>query len=330
MGCKHMKSQRVRQNIGEYKRHLYYQLKKFLIHDPEYNGLSKNAIIAYTLLLDRHRLSVKNKKFVDKNGDIFLIMSRAELQTLLRVSKNTATKVMYELKAVRLLEEVVRGQGKPNLIYMLMPENPVVERSGDDFRIPNNTHLESQKERAQSPTKSDSKLPISTTPSYSNNELSQNESVSLSVSKSKQDGRDETEHKKLVINVDLIAQTEQEIKENISYEDHIHVDESRKALLDEFVTTMLDVIFTENETVRIGGEDKPRTLVKRQYMRLNYEAIERCLDQFESHAAQIKKKPEYIRTMLYNATMETEAHTVNLVNANRGVGVKSENHQTDS
>lgn len=150
-------TRRIRYSAGEVKRNLFYKFPKYLLLDPEYKGLSANAKITYMVLLDRHQLSIKNG-MVDNKGHVYLILSRAELQSLVGVSENIAMRIMNELKAIGLVEETRRGQGKPNLIYLLAPKNPNLPKpknpdskpAEEDFRTADNAGLDPQMVRPQS------------------------------------------------------------------------------------------------------------------------------------------------------------------------------------
>ena len=84
------------------------------------NRISSNARILYTLLLDRHRVSVKNGWF-DENGEVYIYFKREEMEHQLGVSERTVSKVMQELKGLLLVEEKKQGLNKPNKIYLLSP-----------------------------------------------------------------------------------------------------------------------------------------------------------------------------------------------------------------
>jgi len=137
-------SRKIRYDAGEVKRNAFYKFPKYLLLDPEYKSLAATAKIAYAVLKDRHQLSMRNK-MVDNAGHVYVIFSREEMQSVVGVSKNTVTKIMQELNRFGLLEEVRQGQGKPNRIYLLAPENsnmeepedPVFTPCGDGFRLPN-------------------------------------------------------------------------------------------------------------------------------------------------------------------------------------------------
>ncbi|MCL2360015.1 MAG: replication initiator protein A [Candidatus Bathyarchaeota archaeon] len=106
---------------------------------------------------------------------------------------------------------------------------------------------------------------------------------------------------------------EKEIKDNISYNDLKQAYHFDVGLIDDFVTVVLDTVMTrsDNEPIRINGENKPRALVSGQLMRLTYEDIEHCLKQFKNVTERITKKKQYILTMLYNCKMERNSHERN-------------------
>ena len=103
------------------------------------------------------------------------------------------------------------------------------------------------------------------------------------------------------------------IRENVSYEDLQTAHGDDMELIDEFISIALDAIVSKSKTVRISGEYKPRELVKANLMKLTYADIEHVLMQFREHEERIRKKPQYILSMLYNSPMELNAHYTNWV-----------------
>jgi len=92
------------------------------------NKLSNNARVLYTLLFDRHRISLLNEWF-DENGEVYIYFKREEMESQLGLSERTVSKVMQELKDLFLVEEKKQGMNRPNKIYLLSPiigndENP--------------------------------------------------------------------------------------------------------------------------------------------------------------------------------------------------------------
>ena len=95
--------------------------------------------------------------------------------------------------------------------------------------------------------------------------------------------------------------------------------ESDVRLLNEFVNVALDCLLSEGDRVRINNENKPRELVKSRLMKLTYEHFIYVLDRFTKQKHRIKKKRQYILTMLYNATMELETHYRNAIATDFGL-----------
>jgi hypothetical protein len=122
-----MEENTANQNRKRYTRdhvvkNLFYQLPKFLF-DREFTGLSNDARVLYSLLRNRHDLSIKNG-WLDKNDHVYLIFTRKEMRAQLKLSDKPVKKAMDALKTHALLEEIKQGQGKPNRIYLLVASTP--------------------------------------------------------------------------------------------------------------------------------------------------------------------------------------------------------------
>jgi len=107
----------------------FIQMPRFL-YNGEFAGnrISNNARNLYALLLDRHKISIKND-WHDENGEVYIYFKREEMEQQLGISERTVSKVMQELKDLLLVEEKKQGLNKPNKIFLLSPvvsdnENP--------------------------------------------------------------------------------------------------------------------------------------------------------------------------------------------------------------
>ena len=115
------KNKRVRYTRQTIVTSTFFQMPRFLTSgELAGNKLSNNARMLYTMLHDRHRVSVKNGWF-DENGEVYIYFKREEMQAQLGVSENTVLKIMKELKTLLLVEEKKQGLNKPNRIYLLSP-----------------------------------------------------------------------------------------------------------------------------------------------------------------------------------------------------------------
>lgn len=103
-------------NQKEIYQYKFYMIPKELFVNERYTSLSPAAILLYGILLDRLTLSIKNN-WIDKNGNVYLIFTRKEIQKLLHISDKTCTKVFKELVNAKLLLEKSQGKAKPKLLY---------------------------------------------------------------------------------------------------------------------------------------------------------------------------------------------------------------------
>lgn len=103
-------------NQKEIYQYKFYMIPKELFVNERYTSLSPAAILLYGILLDRLTLSIKNN-WIDKNGNVYLIFTRKEIQKLLHISDKTCTKVFKELVDAKLLLEKSQGKAKPKLLY---------------------------------------------------------------------------------------------------------------------------------------------------------------------------------------------------------------------
>ena len=104
--------------INETLNNKYYQIPQELFINSLYKEkLNSDSKILYAFLLDRLSLSQKNHWF-DKEGRVYLIFTREEVQNKLCLSEKTVTKAFKQLVEVNLIAEKRQGLGKPNLIYV--------------------------------------------------------------------------------------------------------------------------------------------------------------------------------------------------------------------
>ena len=104
----------------EVERFNFLKVPEILVDGEEFNGLSAEAIILYSMLLKRTGMSFKNN-WIDKEGRVFIYFTVEEIMKRRNISKPTAIKTLDELdskKGIGLIERVRIGLGKPNIIYV--------------------------------------------------------------------------------------------------------------------------------------------------------------------------------------------------------------------
>ena len=95
----------------------YIQMPKWLFNE-EFKSLSNDGKVLYSVLRDRHRLSVSNNWVNDKN-EIYFLFSRENMAEMLNCNIKSAIKYFKELLKFNLVEEKRQGINKPNIIYLL-------------------------------------------------------------------------------------------------------------------------------------------------------------------------------------------------------------------
>ncbi len=136
--------------VNEVLENVFYQIPKELLINPIYNNLDSNSILLYGLLLDRLSVSMKNK-WIDKDGNIYLIYSRKEAQNKLKLSDKPITKAFRKLEDAKLIYEIRSGFKKHNIIYVGKIVHQSIEKTMNrimsDSRNGENTILESENVR---------------------------------------------------------------------------------------------------------------------------------------------------------------------------------------
>ena len=110
-------------NCGLYMGGVFLNNSKFysilplkLIYDQQYATLSAKAIILYSLILNRMKLSFANNDFHD-NGGIFIHYSSSKISEHLHCGKSMTRSILHELESVGLIK-VKQQSGLPLKIYV--------------------------------------------------------------------------------------------------------------------------------------------------------------------------------------------------------------------
>jgi len=327
----------------------FYQMPKFLFN-AEFAKMSNDARVLYTIMRSRHELSMKNG-WHDENGEVYIYFKREDMQAMLNLSEKTVTKIVKELKSFALMEEQRQGINKPNKIYLLAPviSNTEVYGTGTvEFTVPEPQVLPSEesdltgvlhgigentdiidtfenphesrtrKNYGSGTVKSTGQDPQILRPSYKENKDDNNISFSVSSCHVISGGLSRPHgHDRHDMTDDFTRRKVEQytalIKDNIGYDSEYEA--SDIALVDEFIAIIIDALFTESPTVRVGKEQKPKAIVENVLLKLNYWDIEHAINQFESVTHKIINKKQYILTLLYNCKLERDAHYINAYTA---------------
>ena len=99
----------------------HMQMPRWLFSDPRYAGMSLDAKVAYTFLLNRFQLSRRNG-WVNELGEVFIIFPRKELAKELHICEQRVTAAFRALKELNLIWEKRCGRGDANQVYLATVE----------------------------------------------------------------------------------------------------------------------------------------------------------------------------------------------------------------
>lgn len=139
---------RVRYTVENITNNRFYQMPKFLL-EGEFKELSNDARVLYSLLRDRHELSLSNN-WINENNEVYLIFTREDMAKLLGCSQPTLRKAIKQLIEFGLMEEERQGLNKPNIIFLtaVSIENTGVKNSFSpeckDFSVQNEKNFQSR------------------------------------------------------------------------------------------------------------------------------------------------------------------------------------------
>ena len=147
-------------NLTNKRKYTYIELPKFLF-EPEYDSITVEAALIYSLLRDNQYISMKNsktsKQFVDKHGDVFTKYSYRRLIDALNIKSKTTIKkhintlVEHHLLIVSSIERKLTTLFKTdNRFYVLEPKEGINKqydsnKTEENHKVHNNFISDSQK-----------------------------------------------------------------------------------------------------------------------------------------------------------------------------------------
>lgn len=122
-----------------------YQVPKMLFLDEEICKISNIAKMAYSIMLDRTKLSM-SKGWQDSEGRVYIIFPQKELQQLLGCSIKTVRSALKELDikdGVGLIDRTKQGMNNPDIIYLL-DYSTTLKYKSQSKETSDNEHLDGQ------------------------------------------------------------------------------------------------------------------------------------------------------------------------------------------
>ena len=315
----------------EAEQYSFYRVPKVLFTAECFKSLSCEAKVLYGLMLDRMSLSIKNRWF-DEEDRVYIIFTVEEIAELLNCGTQKAVKLMKELddnQGIGLIEKKRLGLGKPNVIYVknfILKEKCSPEQRGKaPENLGNTQNSENHNSRIVKTTNQD--LPESQFKNDENHtsriveittqELPNSQSNNTDINNTDFNETDFNEIDSIQsylspsagevrpVGEDVIERMETYralIQENIDYE--CFLDRREKEDVDELIELMVEILMMPDDSVvRIGGADKPVSVVKSRFLKLTYSHIEYVLFSLHRNTSKVANIRAYLLTTLYNSSM---------------------------
>ena len=260
----------------------FYRIPKMLFTEEIFEALSTDAKVLYGLLLDRISLSRENG-WLDDAGRVYVYYTIKSVKKSMRCANTKACGLLRELDEFGLIERKKQGLGKPTIIYVKdFTRFRKAELLGSDKQnsvILNTGTLDKRKSESNKTEKN------KTESSKTNPILS---------------GADKDMDERTSYRNYLNSQLDMEIM----YERYPYDRETLDAIMD----LMLDVVCSKRKTIRIAGDDKPVSVVKSQFLKINSMHLEYVMDCMKKNPAKVRNIKQYLLAAIYNAPLTMQSY----------------------
>ena len=272
----------------------FYRIPKMLFTEEIFETLSTDAKVLYGLLLDRISLSRENG-WLDDAGRVYVYYTIKNVKKSMRCANTKACGLLRELDEFGLIERKKQGLGKPTIIYVK-----------DFTRFRKAELLGSDKQNSV----------ILHTGTMDNRKSERNKTEKNKTESSKTNpilsGADKDMDERASYRNYLNSQLDMEIM----YERYPYDRETLDAIMD----LMLDVICSKRKTIRIAGDDKPVSVVKSQFLKVNSMHLEYVMDCMKKNPAKVRNIKQYLLAAIYNAPLTMQSYYQAWVNNDMAEG----------
>jgi len=282
-------------------------MPKFLF-EGEFKALSNNARVLYTLLRDRHDLSLQNH-WVNEKNEVYLIFTRKNMEEMLGLSDKTVKKAVDELKNFGLIEEEHIGLNKANRIYLTsvnventgIGETPTPE--SEDLRLRNRNNYDS---RNGDSTIQETEILRTNDTEFNNTEFNNTDVNDIQ-------SINHTLLNKVEKNDRLIEKYSLDyIKEMLETE--VYAMDRHDNLYGELTNLVYDVVNETRDTIKINGNLLPTEVVRSRFLKLTPGNLLYVIEVFKKQPTKVNNIRKYLITALYNSFSTLDSYYTNAVN----------------
>ena len=260
-----------------------------MFDDPMLKQLSTDAKVLYGLMLDRMGLSLRNGWF-DEEGRVYIYFSVEEIMAMLGCANAKCTKLLQELDSengIGLITRVKQGLCKPDVIY--------VHKCIPKMRKPNVQTCENRISGNAKNTSADISKSHTNNTYPNNTDFIYNDPIYSEGADAMRRMAERESYREMVL-------------ENIDYDILIQEPKLDRRQLDEIVELMVDTICSSQDSIVIGGDKKPKDVVKSQFCKLDSSHIQFVLDSMHENTSRVRNIRKYLLSVLYNASMTIDSY----------------------
>ena len=295
----------------------FYRIPKLLFSDRRYKSVSIDAKVLYGLMLDRMSPS-KKSGWLDDAQRVYIYYTLEDALDMMGIGKDKAVKLFKELEVIGLIERKKQGQGRPAKIYVKNFVLPA--ESGDsDLSMPQPSTISMLPETSEKPK---SRLPDSRSPDCGKTDCNYTEKSDTERSDTESSIHPPTLPRqqstalsgaRRKMKMDRMESYREQIRDNIDYEYLAQHHSLDMEIIDSYVELMVEVCCSDQDFVRICGEQMPTGTVKSRFLKLTHEHIVYVLDCMRNNTTLIGNVKAYTLAALYNASVTIAQHYALLV-----------------
>lgn len=279
----------------------FYRIPKVLFTDETLAGISVETKVLYSFMLDRMSLSVKNCWF-DEENRVYIIYTIDDILCDFGCARQKALKLLDELEnGIGLIERKRQGLGRPNIIYVKnFIHNPKEKRC--ENQNTESMNIENQEVPKSYSNNTDNNYTDFNDTENNNTELSDTEIISYPINRGNENNSPPSPAPKGIDAIRWIENRrkyEKLIKKNIDYD--IISERYSKAWLDEIVAIIVDVVCSDEPTIRINKQEYPHEVVKSRFLKIDSSHIEYIDFALRSNTSDVRNIRAFLITTIYRS-----------------------------
>jgi len=257
-------------NIKDTTKYPYCQIPRKILYDEPYKSiLSPLSQLAYIFILDRLNLSKLNN-LCDEVGNLYIYLTRKEMQDNLKVSNKTTINAFKELVTNGLIYEVSTGKGKAYKIYVV-----------DIFQ---DSSVNSTAELMENLHIGDVKTTHEVVENLHTNNISINKYSNNINSINK-------ENEKQILG---------KMKSNCNLEKYKDIKLKNNEILYNLLESAIEIMYYSNP-LKIANASIPNEMVRSRMLELNENKINQVVDIYTKNYDDITNHQSYLVSVIYNS-----------------------------